>query len=259
MQHKLTTLARNTFTALCLAGGLAAGAQAATLDNSIALDAVYIPVLSLTTGAQTDAAVAVKARAAMQRLDAGWPTLRAALLKDLSGSTPAQGSAARKTLAKVDASIAASRKAVAASDFKTAHNALEAVRIDLRHLRVAQGTDYFMDRLTAFHEPMEVLAVAGSGTAPQDLTPARRAELERAFVEARALWRAIEQNLPNPQAYGLKDARLAQFNKGLADESAALSRLSDALRGSDNAALLKAAVALKPPFSRTFTAFGQYN
>jgi hypothetical protein len=116
-----------------------------------------------------------------------------------------------------------------------------------------------MDRLTAFHEPMEVLAVAGSGTAPQDLTPALRAELERAFVEARALWRAIEQNLPNPQAYGLKDARLAQFNKGLADESAALSRLSDALRGSDNAALLKAAVALKPPFSRTFTAFGQYN
>ena len=259
MHYKLTTLARNAVIALGLAGGLAAGVLAAPLDHSIALDAVYIPALSLTTGAQTDAAVAVKARAAMQRLDAGWPNLRAALLKDLSGSTPAQAAAARKTLAKVDASIAASRKAVAGSDFKTAHNALEAVRIDLMHLRVAQGTDYFMDRLTAFHEPLEVLALTGSGTAPQDLTPAKRAELERAFAEARALWRGIEQNLPNPQAYGLKDARLAQFNKGLADESAALSRLSDALRGNDNAALLKAAMAIKPPFSRTFTAFGQYN
>jgi hypothetical protein len=41
--------------------------------------------------------------------------------------------------------------------------------------------------------------------------------------------------------------------------TAALARLSDALRGTDNAALLKAAVAIKPPFAHTFTAFGQYN
>ena len=75
----------------------------------------------------------------------------------------------------------------------------------------------------------------------------------------RAVWRGIEQNLPSPQAYGLNEVRLAQFNRGMADVTAALTRLSDALRGTDNAALLKAAAALKPPFSRTFTAFGRYN
>jgi hypothetical protein len=53
-------------------------------------------------------AAAAKARAAMQRLDADWPALRAALLKDLSGKAPAQAAAARKTLAQVDKALAES-------------------------------------------------------------------------------------------------------------------------------------------------------
>ena len=56
----------------------------------------------------------------------------------------------------------------------------------------------------------------------------------------------------------MSEAQQAQFNKGMADVTQALSRLSDALRGADNAALLKAAAAIKPPFARTFTAFGRY-
>jgi hypothetical protein len=86
-------------------------AQAAILDNSVALDAVYIPALSLTNAKPGDTAAAAKARAAMQRLDAEWPALRAALLKDLSGKAPAQAAAARKTLAQVDQALAESPKA----------------------------------------------------------------------------------------------------------------------------------------------------
>jgi len=235
------------------------GAQAAILDNSIALDAVYIPALSLTNARPGDTVAADKARAAMQRLESSWPGLRAALLKDFSDGTPAQAAAARKTLAQVDKALAESRKAVAAGKFEAAHTALEDVRIDLMKLRLARGVDYYMDRLTAYHEPMEVLALAGVNTRPQDLTPARRDEMERAFVEASALWRRAGKNLPDPRAYQMNEARLAQFNKGMAEVTAAMSRLSDALRGVDNAALLKAAAAIKPPFARTFTAFGHYN
>ena len=259
MKRTVASLFVRGFTAVGFAFALFGGAQAATLENSIALDAVYIPALSLTNAKPGDTAAAGRARAAMQRLDAAWPGLRAALLKDLSGTTPAQGAAARKTLAQVDAALAASRKAAAAGNFEAAHTALEDVRIDLMKLRMAQGVDYFMDRLTAFHEPMEALALIASTARPQDLTPARRAEMEQDFVRARALWRGIEQNLPSAQVYGLTDARLAQFNKGMADVTATLARVSDALRGTDNAALLKAAAAVKPPFARTFTAFGQYN
>ena len=258
MNHSIQTRVCRALATAGLVAALFGGAQAGVLDTSIALDAVYIPALSLTNAKPGDTAGADKARAAMQRLDADWPALRAALLKDLSGKTPAQAAAARKTLAQVDKALADSRKAMAAGNNAAAHTALEDVRIDLMKLRRTQGVDYFMDRLTAFHEPMEVLALAGNTLKPQDLRPAQRAELEKTYAEARALWRSVEQNLPDLKAYKLSEAQQAQFNKGMADVSAAMTRLSDALRGNDNAALLKAAAAIKPPFARTFTAFGRY-
>ncbi len=250
---------RRGLAAAGLATALVAGAHAASLDTSMALDAVYIPALSLTNAKPGDTAAAEKARAAMQRLDAEWPALRAPLLKDLSGQTLAQAAAARKTLARVEKALAESRKAIAAGNYAAAHTALEDVRIDLMKLRMAQGMDYFMDRLTAFHEPMEVLALAGNTLKPQDLTPAKRAELEQTYAEASALWRSVEQPAPDLKAFRLSEAQIAQFNKGMADVTAAMSRLSEALRGADDAALLKALAAVKPPFARTFTAFGRYN
>ena len=258
MNPSFPTRARHVVATAGLVLALFGGVQAGVLDTSIALDAVYIPALSLTNAKPGDTAAADKARAAMQRLDADWPALRAALLTDLSGRTPAQAAAARKTLAQVDKALAESRKAIAAGDNAAAHAALEDVRIDLMKLRTAQGVDYFMDRLTAFHEPMEVLALAGNTLKPQDLTPAKRAELEKTYAAARALWRSVEQNQPDLKTYRLSEAQQAQFTKGMTDVSAAMTRLSEALRGDDNAALLKAAAAIKPPFARTFTAFGRY-
>lgn len=234
---------------LALAMPLAAGVQAAGLDNMVAFDGVYIPALALSTAAQQDAAVAARARAAMQRLDARWPELRGRLQQDLGGAS------ARPTLQALDRHIAAARRAVAAQAFAAAHEALEEVRLELMKARRQRGIDYFVDRLTAYHEPMEELALAGR-LQPPAMTPAKRAALERAFVQARVLWHDIEQHLPQPAAYQLSPARAAQLAQGVADETAALARLSQALRSPDDAALLKAAAGVKPPFARVFTAFG---
>ena len=131
------------------------------------------------------------------------------------------------------------------------------MRVDLMQARRRQGMDYFVDRLTAFHEPMETLALTGSTLRPDQLDAKRRVELERAYAHARTLWRGIEQHAVDSAAYGLSAPRQAQLRKALDDETAALGQLSDALRGNDNANLLKAAVAIRPPFAKAFTAFGQ--
>ena len=83
-----------------------------------------------------------------------------------------------------------------------------------------------------------------------------RSEIERAFAEARAHWRGIEQNLPEAADHRMSSRRFLQFKAALADGSKALTALSDALRGSDDAALLKAARSIKPPFARLYSAFG---
>lgn len=245
MTEKLLRLLRG----MVLAMPLASGVQAADLDHMVVFDGVYIPALALTTAAQQDAAVVARARAAMQRLEVRWPALRVQLQQDLGGTS------AKRTLDAVDRHLAAARKAVAANAFSAAHEALEQVRLDLMQARSQRRIDYFVDRLTAYHEPMEVLALAGSKLTPQELTAAKRVELELAFAEARVLWAGIEKNPPDPRVYALSPARAAQLRKGVADETEALSRLSDALRGDDPPALLKAAAALKPAFARVLMAF----
>jgi DNA transposition AAA+ family ATPase len=85
----------------------------------------------------------------------------------------------------------------------------------------------------------------------------RRAELTQAYAQARTLWRRIEQQPVDAKAYGLSGARLAQLRKAIEDEGGALEQLSQALRETDDARLLKTAAAIKPPFARAFTAFGQ--
>lgn len=243
-------ISRRAFGALAVASLAtpAFAARAPLLDAMVALDAVYIPALSLTTAAQNDPAAVPRAQAAMGRLQGRWPALRVAL----EIRKPADWAAA---LDAVGRQIDAAAAAVALSNWAAAHEALEPVRLTLMKAREDAGVDYFVDRLTRFHEPMEVLALAGSrGLVP--ISPPMRAEIERAFAEARAHWRLVEQNLPDHAAYRMSTRRIAQFKQALGDEAAALTKLSDALRGGDDAALLKAASAIKPPFARVFTAFG---
>ncbi|MBL8332907.1 MAG: hypothetical protein JNM08_07390 [Rubrivivax sp.] len=224
------------------------------LPAMVRLDALYIPALSLTSAAQTDAKAAPRAVQALERLRQAWPALRAALAA--TPPTAAAGADWNRALAAVARQIAQAEAAVAKAAWHDAHEALEPVRIELMKVRRSAGYDYFVDRLTAFHEPMEVLALAGSQLQPQGLDAPKRGELERAFAEASARWREVETHLPDPRRHGLSAAREAQFRQGVAAETQALARLSDALRGTDAAALLAAARAIKPPFARAFTAFG---
>lgn len=234
---------------LPIAGALA---KADPLPATVRFDALYIPALSATSAAHTDARAVPRARAASARLHQAWPALRRAL----AAAPPGPAGAWARALQQVEVQLATAERSVARADWAQAHEDLEPVRITLLKARQAAGFDYFVDRLTAFHEPMEVLASAGATLAPGRIDARHRAELEKTFAEAAARWRAIEQHLPDARVYRLSPAREAQFRQNLAAEAAALSRLSDALRGGDDARLLAAAKAIKPPFARAFTAFG---
>lgn len=235
--------------ATCL---LNAAAHAAPLDDMVALDAIYIPALALTTAAAQDAAAAPKARAALATLQAQWPALQQRLGNTWGPQAPKHW---REALTQAGQHIQAASAAAAQANWKQAHDALEPVRTDLMAVRQAQGLDYFVDRLTAFHEPMEALALAATRGEPLDAR--RRADLEKTFAHARALWAQVERQPVDAARHGLSGPRAAQLQKALAEESLALARLSDALRGGDNAQVLQAAGAIKAPFARAFTAFGQ--
>jgi hypothetical protein len=236
-----------------LAAGAAPTAAAASAadDAMIEFDSVYIPPLFLTGSAPKSAEGPARAKAALARLQASWPTLRTRLLAAWPGDAGWRG-----TLDAVQRHIAESDRLAARGVWPEAHEALEHVRAAMKKAREARGMVYVLDRFVAFHDPMEHLAEAGAKWDPRALGAAQRAEIEAHFVQARARWRELETLNLDARALRLTPVREAQLRQAMADESAALTALSMALRGDDAAALLKAAAATKPPFVRAYTAFG---
>jgi hypothetical protein len=236
---------------LALCATASACAHAASLDGMLEFDAVYIPALSWTTNGARDSASADRARATMQRLRAQWHDLRRNL-----GAVWPHASSWQRALDDVQRRLARADAAVARQDWSGAHQALEEVRVLLKRERELRSMDYYVDRLTAFHEPMEAFALAAATLQPAQIDEARQRGFEQTYARARALWHAVERMPLQPNALRLSPARERQLRQGLADEGEALAKLSDALRGASATALLQAAAALKPPFARSFTAFG---
>lgn len=225
----------------------AAGSDGAMID----FDSVYIPPLFLTGAAPKSAGGPARARGALARLQAQWPALRTRLLAAWPGDA-----GWRRTLDSVQGHIAESDRLAARGAWSEAHEALEHVRAALKKAREARGMDYALDRFVAFHDPMEHLAAAAAQWTPATLGPAQRDRIERLYAEARARWRAVESLELKAPALRLTPERETQLRKAMADVGAALAQVSQALRGDDAAALLKAAAATKPPFIRAYTAFG---
>jgi hypothetical protein len=241
------SLQRRQLVTLCLLGpvpGLAlsvplsGAARSAMLD----FDSVYIPALFLTGSAGKSTEGAIKATTAMQRLSDQWPAQRRAL----SAAIPLQR-AWVQALEAVQGRLSEANELVSKAQWERSHEALEHVRQILYAARQTLGIDYALDGFTAYHTAMEKLANA---------TTVQRPVMEADFAVARALWRHIENQSFDAAVYGLSAARAGQLAQARADESNALSRLSQALRGASDADLLKAAAGIKQPFVRAYLAFG---
>lgn len=207
----------------------------------LAFDAVYIPALFLTGSAGKSAEGPGQARAAMARVLAQWPAHRSAL----QAAAPKQAVWWR-ALEGVQKRLKEAEGLVDQGQWEASHEALEHVRELQFEARQSLGMDYALDHFTAFHGAMERLANAKAVDRPA---------LVADFARASALWRPIE-TLQLDAEYRLSPAQLSQLNSARQDESAALSRLSQALRQGSDAEVLKAAAATKPPFIKAYLAFG---
>lgn len=232
----------------------AATAAAGPIDDMVAFDGHYIPALAATNVAATDPSATGRARAAVQRLTERWPDLRRRLVDTGRGVRDRAGWNAM--LVELDRRIGEGDALARRDAFADAHEAFEQVRPAIGTARRRAGIDYFVDRLVDYHEVMERIALAAGPIRDAGLDAAGRDRLERDFAHARAAWLAIERTPVDARLHAMTPERLAQYQRAVADESAALSRLSDALRGSDRPALAAAAAGIKPPFARAYTAFG---
>jgi len=238
-------LTSKTFrTGIAMIAIVAAGAaRAGAIEDTIVLDRAYIPALVLTNQPQKSAAATSES---LQRLTAAWARYEAAL-------PPADRAAYAEAIAESDAKIKTADKLLASGSRQAAHDALEGVRIAFWKARVAQGVDYYPDRLTAFHEAMEPLVDLAANPA------ADATKLKRHFEETSALWSRVEGARFDAALYGFDAEKTAQLQALIKKERGILSQL-DAAIGSGNRGELEAgAKTLKGTFSQTLLLFGDFS
>ena len=88
-----------------------------------------------------------------------------------------------------------------------AHEALEHVREVLMKLRQRNGIDYFIDRLTAFHEPMEAIVLAAKDKTGDTLTDADIALIRKRMPQAEQAWQRVAAAKLDASDYRLTPAQ----------------------------------------------------
>ena len=234
----------------CLASVFSATAvRADIVTDSAAFDRAYIPALALTNQGNAE-----KSKAAMVRLNQAWRVYSQAHRQD----NPGDG-AWMNGYTEIDRRIAAADAMVArGGQLEEAHDALEPVRVILMQLRQKHGVDYYLDYQTAFHEPMEAIALAAKGKTPATLTQQDLATIRNTISALDARWSVVRNASFDPANFGFDSARAAKVKELLQLETDAIAALKKALAGPDKSVMIQRAVAIKPPFAQLYMLFGEF-
>jgi hypothetical protein len=149
--------------------------------------------------------------------------------------------------------VAEAEKLAAEGKRKDAHEALETVRIVFWKARKDMGIDYFLDLLTAFHEPMETFVDLAE---KPDADPAR---LRSLLAELSEKWTVVEKTKLDTELFGLSEEKAVKYAGMVKKEREVLSSLPALIDGGDQDALVKTAGTVKTTFSQTYMIFGDFS
>jgi hypothetical protein len=218
-------------------------------QDMVKLDKIYIAALALTTQGKI-----AESRKAVDALQKEWQGFS----KRHANAKP--GDAQWKAdFDHVNGMVNEAVKIAASSQKITdAHEALEHVRDVLMKLRQRNRIDYFIDNLTAFHEPMEVIVLAAKDKTADTLAEADIASIRKTLPQAEKAWQRVAAAKLDANDYMLNAAQTDEARKLMAMENASLAALKDALTAGDKARIAQAAVAIKPNFAKLFMIFGDF-
>lgn len=145
------------------------------------------------------------------------------------------------------------------SNFKQAHEELEAVRSTMLKLRSENGFPKFItDKMTAFHDPMEhvVLTILGNHN---NLTDELLAAVDVTFGEALKAWDNVEKCPVDAGMWGFTPEQMTQYFMMLQQEKAALDAYAQILASRNLDMIVAKAKSIKGPFVTAYTFFGDFS
>jgi hypothetical protein len=218
----------------------AAVAHAGLLDDMVALDRAYVPVLALTNQTGKDA----ESRAAMSRFDAAWRVF-------LSAPSAKADTSLAGVLNESEGRIVRAREEIRVGNLKAAHESLEHLRRSFWKWRAGKGITYFPDALTAYHDEMERVADAATHAT-------NAGKLPSLLAVARARWLDLERSTFDAKLHGFDESKVARLKGLMGRERAALEEISALGPGGERGALTTAAKNLKGTFAQIYFLFGDF-
>jgi len=218
-------------------------------QDMVKLDKSYIAALALTSQGEV-----AESRKAMDILSGSWKAFK----KTYYDANP-KDTQWKKDFDAADKMIAEAAHIVV-SDRKVtdAHEALENMRMVMMRLRARNKVDYFVDGLTAFHEPMEAIVLAAKDKTPETLTDADIQRIRKTLPDAEKLWNRVMAGKLDAATYQLDASQITQAQKLMQTEQQALAALKSALAKGEKPAIIKTAVGIKPNFAQLFMIFGDF-
>lgn len=217
--------------------------------DMVKLDKVYIAALALTSQGKVE-----ESRKVVSALQKEWQEF--ARRHENANTRDAKW---KSDFGQVSTMVDDAVKIVASGRKVTeAHEALEHVRDVLMKLRQRNRIDYFIDGLTAFHEPMEAIVLAAKDKTGDTLTEVDIARIRNRLPLAEKAWAGVSSAKLDPADYELTPAQADDARKLLALEKATLTTLKEALASGDKSRIAQAAVAIKPNFAKLFMTFGDF-
>jgi hypothetical protein len=218
-----------------------------TLAQFVALDRAYIPPLFFTSMENREAS-----QASFAELQREWTDFQA------ESTQLFQDPEWEAELEKIDQHIKEAEAVINEGEhLKEAHEALEHVREILLEARRRNHFDYFVDYLTAFHEPMEQIVLTAKETPPDQWTAETTAKIQLTLPEAETRWQAVRKAAFEATDYNFNEQRYQKMKQFLAAETQALAQLKNSLDQEGPTEELRAnALGIKPNFAGLFKLFG---
>lgn len=215
-------------------------------EDMVALDRACIPVLVLSSEGHADFALK-----AMRVARSRWASFKDRYYK--INTTDADW---RKDLDRVDALFWEAYTIIdGGRQLALVQEPLERVNVIMTNLRRRNRIDHYFDRVTAFREPLNAIVSAAQGKAPAEEAVSL---IRTSFATAREAWERVLSGEPGT-GYRLTLGEREALQTKLDLETAALEALGKALAANDRAAIIAAAVAMRPPFIGIYNSFGDFH
>lgn len=224
--------------------------QAALMQDMVALDRSYIPVLVYTAADDVSGS-----RKAMTNFLQSWEAFKQSNI-DMGKFDPAWDEDMDKVedyIQHADILINEGGKLL------QAHELLEQIRDVMLEVRVRNDMDYLLDYLTRFHASMEVIVSTVHGKTEATLSDHDIGVIEEELNTTEMLWQGVMSAKLDAKLFGFDKKQLKLIDAIKLEERDKIEQLRQALVVGDKAVIIKSALALKPPFARLFKMFGDFS